>query len=386
MKLLGKELERDSSGSLTLIPEEEEDMWHVYNLVTVGDEVRASTIRKVTSESATGSTTSNRVRTTLTIEVTDVEYDVQGCRLRLKGKNVRENAHVKMGAYHTIDVEPNRKFTLSKQEWDSVALERIDLATDPAKHADLAAVIMHEGLANVCLVTSSMTLVRAKIDVSIPRKRRGYTSQHEKGLTRFYDQVLQAVVRHVDFNVVKAVVVASPGFVKDKFLEFAFAEAVKNDLKVILENRSKFVPVHASSAFKHSLKEVLQDPAVQARLSDTKAAEEIRALDAFKKTLASDPLRACYGPKHVAMAVEQQAVETLLISDRLFRARDPAERRKYVQMVDSVREFGGEARVFSSLHISGEQLDQLTGLAAVLRFPMPELDEDSGDDSSDEDD
>jgi stalled ribosome rescue protein Dom34 len=30
-----------------------------------------------------------------------------------------------MGAYHTIDLELNRKFTLSKDHWDFVALERI---------------------------------------------------------------------------------------------------------------------------------------------------------------------------------------------------------------------------------------------------------------------
>lgn len=28
--------------------------------------------------------------------------------LRLKGRNVEENPHVKMGAYHTIDLELNR--------------------------------------------------------------------------------------------------------------------------------------------------------------------------------------------------------------------------------------------------------------------------------------
>lgn len=94
-----------------------------------------------------------------------------------------------MGAYHTVDIEPNRKFSLTKACWDIVALERIDIACDPSQNADVAAVIMHEGLANVCLVTGAMTLVRAKIDVTIPRKRKGSTSQHEKVSNdlQFYD-------------------------------------------------------------------------------------------------------------------------------------------------------------------------------------------------------
>lgn len=66
-----------------MTPEEAEDMWHVYNLIVSGDIVRASTIRKVTTESATGSTTSNRVRTILTIRVEDIDFDNQACKVNL---------------------------------------------------------------------------------------------------------------------------------------------------------------------------------------------------------------------------------------------------------------------------------------------------------------
>lgn len=38
-----------------------------------------------------------------------------------------------MGAYHTLDVEQNRKFILKKPKWDSIALERVDTACDPTQ-------------------------------------------------------------------------------------------------------------------------------------------------------------------------------------------------------------------------------------------------------------
>lgn len=53
-------------------------------------------------------------------------------------------------------------------------------ACDPAQKADVAAVVMQEGLANLVLVTPAMTLLRAKVEVTIPRKRRGSCAQHEK--------------------------------------------------------------------------------------------------------------------------------------------------------------------------------------------------------------
>lgn len=175
-------------------------MWHVYNLIQVGDHLRASTIRKVTTESATGTTSANKIRMTLTLEVEQLEYDTQACVLRVKGRNVVENDHVKKGQYHTLDLELNRKFTLFKSNWDSIFQERLDMACDVTQKADVAAVIMQEGLANVCLVTAFMTLCRAKIDVNIPRKRKGQCSQHEKGLQKFYDAVIQAIIRHVNFE------------------------------------------------------------------------------------------------------------------------------------------------------------------------------------------
>lgn len=138
----------------------------------------------------------------------------------------------KMGAYHTLDLELNRKFQLTKREWDTIALERVDMACDVTQSADLGAVIMQEGLAHVCLITSSMTLVRSKIDMNIPRKRKNNAKGHEIGLTKFYEVVLQSILRHINFDVVKCVLLASPGFVKDQFFEYLNQQAVKSDNKV----------------------------------------------------------------------------------------------------------------------------------------------------------
>lgn len=101
-------------------------------------------------------------------------------------------------------------------------------------------------------------------------------------------------------------------------------------------------------------------------------------MEGFYTMLQCEPAKAFYGKKHIEKANESQAIEMLLISDSLFRCKDVSLRKEYVRIVDSVREAGGDVRIFSSMHISGEQLEQLTGIAAILRFPMPELeDEDS---------
>ena len=44
---------------------------------------------------------------------------------------------------------------------------------------------------------------------------------------------------------------------------------------------------------------------------------------------------------------------------------------------------GGTVLIFSSMHISGEQLNQITGVAAILRFPLPEVENDEDEDDED---
>lgn len=115
--------------------------------------------------------------------------------------------------------------------------------------------------------------------------------------------------------------------------------------------------------------------ALAPRLADTKAAGEVRVMNDFMKLLRSDPDRAMYGPKHVRAAVERGAVDRLLISDTLLRAADPAARRGFVQLTEDVAASGGTVHEFSSMHASGEALDQITGIAAILRFGLPDLDD-----------
>lgn len=385
MKLLNKYIDyKNGNGRMTFIPEEGEDLWHVYNLITAGDVVRCTTLRKVVTESSTGSTNAQRVKTNLTIQVENISYDVEAMSLALKGRNIEENQYVKMGAYHTLSLELQRKFTLTKENWDAIALERVEEACDSGRTADLAAVVLQEGLAHVCLVRQSMTITKAKIELPIPRKRRGSCTNHDKAMLRFFDTVGHAMVRHLDFSIVKCVLVASPGFVKDKLMEYVLSTE-RPDFKPLQENKSIFVFCHSSSGHKHAVSEILADPNITSRLTDTKAAGEVKALGDFYTMLKNEPARAFYGPAQCIAASEQEAIDTLLVTDSLFRSTDLAERKKYVQLVEDVKGYGGTVRIFSSLHVSGAKLALLSGVAALLRFPMPELEDLAVDSDSDSD-
>ncbi|KAM7459379.1 hypothetical protein LguiA_036373 [Lonicera macranthoides] len=375
MKIVHRDFIRNGPGSIKMVPEEADDLWLAYNLIVQGDSVLAVTVRKVLREAASGGRDAERVKLKLEIKVEDVDYDKEGSLLRIRGKNILENEHVKIGAFHTLEIELHRPFVLRKDVWDSLALDVIRQASDPTASADLAVVLMQEGLANIFLIGKSVTVTRSRIEASIPRKHGPAIAGYDKALNKFFDNVVQAFLNHIDFKVVRCAVIASPGFTKDQFHRHLMLEAERKQLRPIIENKSRIILAHTTSGYKHSLREVLDAPNVMNMIKDTKAAREVQAFKDFFTMLSNDPTRACYGPKHVEFAFDRMAIQTLLITDELFRSADIVTRKKYINLVDSVKGSGGTAHVFSSMHVSGEQLAQLTGIAAILRFPLPDLED-----------
>ncbi|KAG6831144.1 hypothetical protein H0H92_012569 [Tricholoma furcatifolium] len=406
MKLVNRHIDKHGAGHVTLRPEDDEDMWHLYNLIQTGDLVRAPTIRqvgvssRVQNVSSTGSTESHRVRLNLTIQVGRVDFSSSAApaatasatdptspsehsstppptsaALHIAGRVTSENPHVKLGAFHTLDVEANRDVRIEKADgWDSVAIARVEEAIIPGKGAEVGAVVCGEGTAAFCLLSQHMTLVTNRISVHIPRKSAtSGASQHEKGMTKFYATLYDSFVRHIPYNNpgLRAIVIASPGWVRDGVFSYLVEESGRRGDKPLQRAlKEKVVKVHVSSPHVHSLVEVLKSPEITAQLKETKFAREGIVLDKFFKMLGTDEMRAWYGPDHVCLAADRGAIGTLLISDDLFRSSDPTTRKRYVEVVEAVQQKGGEVVIFSSMHESGQQLNQLTGIAAILTFPL----------------
>lgn len=374
MKLLNKAFDKDGSGTATLIAEESEDLWHLYNLVSKGDTVKASTIRKIQKEGSTGSVQTETKKITLTIQVKAVEYDSSGDCIRFSGKNCEENQWVKLGAHHTLDIDLNNKFTVGKDCWDFMHLQSLEEATDVHKTAEVAVILLEAGIANFHLLTAVLAKDVHRVSVALPRKRVT-TTGYDKALVRFFEQVYAGVRDHINLELVKCVVLAGPGFVKEDFQTWMLQRATQLGDTVVLQKKSVFVVSHTSCVHRQALKELLADEQVQKSIANTKAAAHQKALEDFYRLVKNEPDRVCYGPKQVKEAVEKGAVATLMVADSLFRNANIGLRRQYVELTETVKEQGSTVYVFSSQHVSGQQLAQLSGIAGTLRFPLPELED-----------
>ncbi|CAI8614729.1 unnamed protein product [Vicia faba] len=385
MKLLEKDFALNQTGTVKIIAEEPDDVWLLYNLITVGDVVTADTTRKVHLES--NKNTASRVKLTLHLKVTSRDFHKDSSTLRVHGRNLESNQHVAAGSFHTLSLERDKPFELRKKIWGPHAVEALSDATEnsssSSSDANLAVIVLQQHQAEIHLLGKGVTTRCTKIEASSHSHKKSSSSNV------FLRDVFAAFVKHVDFKVVKTVVIAGDRDNPTIFRRFLLSEARRLRMRWIEENKSRVVVVGSKcnsntnnnkGNYDFDLREVFNDVAVMNLIKDSTLGLEIRVFKELWDMVCNNSDRVCYGPKHVESAHEMKAIETLLISDDLYRNEEIDMRKKYVGLVKSVKEGGGKALVYSSMHVSTPQLDQLTGVAAILRFPLPGLQDIDDDD------
>jgi len=89
-----------------------------------------------------------------------------------------------------------------------------------------------------------------QIQVALPKKRgagsaKGYNDTFQKFLQKTYE----AVVAHVNLEVVKCLLIAGPGFAKDSFREYLLERASRTANKELIAFRQNIVTAQASTAY-----------------------------------------------------------------------------------------------------------------------------------------
>ncbi|GMI10498.1 hypothetical protein TrVE_jg4008 [Triparma verrucosa] len=374
MKILSRKISsKDSSGTLKLSPQISPDIYHLHNLILPSDTLTMSSHRKVKTSTSTGTVRTEKKRVYITLKVTSKNYDHTTDTLRITGLNTTESTSIRLGASHTFTLTINSVVTLEKERWDFVALMRLEEMENLATSSSLVAIVLSEGVANVCIVNENLTIVKHNINVNIPKKRADKywgIKKHDSQTLKFYNKIFEGMKDVVGgFERVKAVLIGGPGFCGNDFYGFMVEKAKGEDDKNILNNLQRFVLCRTSSGHSYSVDEMLSSEGVRSKITDAKVFKDVEKLNFFFRLMDTDEERAYYGLKDVRRAVDHGAVSELLVSDDVFRGKEE-ERKVYVELVEAVKEAGGETRVFSSMHESGRRLAQVSGVAAVLRFPI----------------
>ena len=382
MKLLNKSssLKFKEGATLQLQPEDKEDLFTLYQLVDQDDELIFKKRFTTTIDADKRKKATDMVR--LRIQVVSREFDMKDEFLRYKGSTVEDdtgntNCNIAAGKFISYTITYAFPFTLIKKNFDDYAKKLLKDACNPETKADTAAVVLQEGVAHICILTASLTILKQKIEYSLPKKKTATDIvKFDEKTEKFYKAIYTSMTKNYDFSKLKMIILCSPGFyaktLYDKIIQYATQEQNRN----ILDNESMFLIAHSSTGYMQGITEVLKNPIYANKLQDTKYSREAHIMDSFMKHLNEDDYKAWYGEQEVFKAAELGAIDELLITDLLARSPDLSHRKKYMDLMKSIESLGGRVVIFSTLHISGEELDRMTGIACILKYPIPDLDED----------
>ena len=337
---------------IEVVPESLDDLWHLTYIIEPGDEVGGDTTRRIQrNDDQMRDTGGEREHMYVTIAVDTTEFAKFANRLRIGGEIVDCSREDQLGLHHTLNVEELTEIEITKR-WKTDQLERLQEAVEAAENPDVAIATVEEGEAYVHTVAQYGVEERASITATTGKGE--YAQPREQLFAELTDVLARMGV--------DAIILAGPGFTKQDALEYIEEEAS--------EVAELITTVDTSGVGDRGVHEVLKRGAVDEVQAETRIAEEAEYIDELMERIGEGH-EAAYGVEPVMEAAEFGAIDELLILDERLRAERAGEGDWNVDandLVETVEQKGGSVTVFSSEFDPGQQLQNLGGVAALLRY------------------
>jgi len=337
------------TGEIKLVPENLDDIWHLYNIIEEGDLVRAVTFRTSEDEKADKlrAKKTEKKRMKLGIRVEKLAFHEFSNRLRIQGVIVEGPQD--LGSYHTfnVDAEEMQPLSIVKDHWRAHQLERIDEAVQQRTQPMLVFVSLDEDTANVVILYQSGVQSVAEIDAH--RSGKMYESKETTG--EYYGEIL-SVVRSV-IKPDSPLVVIGSGFAREHFMKFA-----KEKDPALFEQTLTHATANAGLNGVH---EALKIGIVEQITKENRVSKETQAIETLFEEIKKNGL-VTYGKNEVNDALSRGAVQKLLISDILVRSKEGEH------LLDLARNTHSGFIIINTMHDAGKKFEGIGGVAAFLRF------------------
>jgi protein pelota len=345
MKITFKDLKH---GEIALIPENLDDIWHLYNIIDEGDLIRGVTYRTdEQKDDKKRSKKAEKKRMKIGLRVTEVKFHEFSDRLRIHGKI--EEAPQDLGSFHTlnIDAEKMDRINIIKEKWKDHQLKRIDEAVKQSQEAILTFVSLDEDTATIAILRHSGVQWIADID----SKRSGKMFESVDTTKEYFGEILFVVKTNKKNDTM--LVIVGPGFTKDHLITYG-----KEKEPQLFE---KFIAHGTGQAGMNGIHEAIKTGVVKQITKENRVVFETTLIEKLFEEIKKSGL-ATYGIEEVKNAILNGAVERLLITDLLVRKTEGEELLKIAKQTNS------EFTIINTQHEAGKKIEGIGGVAALLRY------------------
>lgn len=352
MRLLNKDV---GEGFLHLQLDTLDDLWALRNLITPGDLVTADTQR--TAESTGDKLREAKMekrRMRLGVRAESIEWHDFDDHLRVLGPI--QTGPQDHGRHHTLilradgmDVHIQKRGPLTA--WH---LRQVSDAVDATHVPQVVLLAIDDAEAQFALLKSYGIQLLGSLPAGALGKR---FAGADAAKVAFYDEALKSLVTFRPDPKVPCLVVG-PGWWREEFLEHVRRKAPAAAQGLATEGTA-----HGGRTGIH---EAVRNGLVERVARDHRVGKETRLVEELLVRIARGDGTAAYGPAEVRRAVDAGAVEHLLASDAAVRT---GAHEELLRAAEAAR---ANVVIVAGGHDAGQRLLRMGGLAALLRYAVPD--------------
>lgn len=355
MKILEIDLKK---GFAKVLPENFDDLWHLYNLIYENDEVYAYSTREIRpDEKYARPERGKRVSVFLGVKVEKVAWDKFLGKLRIHGVICEAPEIVPTGAHHTLNIALNTPLTIVKRKWAKHQIERLERASKESEKPIIIVAIDDEGYA---IATTAQYGVELKAEERMKLPGKLETEKRSAAVREYFWKALGSL-RQIWMAMRSPIVIIGVGFVKNDFAKF-----LRNEAADVAELVADVKSVNNGGVA--GIYEALRSGVLLNTMKQLRVFEETQVMEDVLKRLGKGESNITYGLEQVEQASNVGAVERLVLSDRMLREGGDEKRLLIEEIMKKVEQKGGQIIVVSSEHEAGTKLLALGGAAAILRY------------------
>ncbi len=338
-------LSLQKEGKLIFIPQTIEDLWIIKSITDIGDTISGSSFRRVRGNEEDSESSRKPIFVSISIEKFDFSNELNSLRFTGKIIEGKPKELAPLGEHHTLEIQLNKSYTLTKPEFFSHQLDL--LKNSSAFSSSILLIALDDEKANIFELTNIGTNEITNIDSGKHGKR--YSCDFD--FSDFVNQIFSVVSRY-DCQMI----IAGPG-------------ATKTNLSSFLKQKNpklKILEINISNTAKSSISELFTKEEVSRFFENSIVYKEQKIMETFLENLGKGNNKVTYAFLEVSKALELGACESILISEELWK-KDMDKVQALIRKADSLKT---KIHIVDETHEISKSLKSFGGIISILRYPL----------------
>lgn len=353
MKIIKKDFK---NGKVKLVIQTSDDLWYLSHIVSKEDSISGRTQRRI----SIGDKEGERKTIFLKIEVEKKEFSEFSNTLRFIGKiKDSKDERVPSGDYHSFNITLGSGLTIEKENWNNIDKDYLKRSVDKSSKSNILLVACDYGDATFAFFHDYGIEFSGSLSEEIGGKKE--LKAYEKNKEAFLKLLLKKIEEIARMREVKSVLVGGASMITD-----SLKKMFKN--YEYLKGKTLFTKI--GYAGKNGIRELVKRNEFDLLVRGSVFSEHVRLVNKLLEQIGKDKL-ATYAYPKVRIAIKAGAVKHLLITDRFIKK---AKKQGFYKELDKfmlfIEQTKGTTHIIPSNTEQGETIDNLTGIAAILRYKL----------------